>query len=215
MYEYQARLVRPVDGEPPAERYKDADWCRARYFNANKTLREIAEEAGCSLRTVARWFDRHGIKLPSHAEKRTQRGNNPRGEKSPRWRGGPQPCPACGSPRSYHTGTSVKRCMNCRNNSFQGTGNPKWRGGEIGYGAAHDRVRALHGSASGHACRHCAGQAAHWAYDHTDPDEKHDPEEGVYSPDPIRYMPLCASCHKRFDNAHRRALASQTDEEID
>lgn len=188
-----------TDPSAPCPPYKDAEWCRARYFDEGKTLREIADEAGCGLRTVARWFKTHGIQLPTAQEKARERETLMRGEKSGRWKGGPPKC-ACGNPRSYY----VTRCLACRTKAYRGEGNPKWRGDRIGYAAAHDRVKAIHGSASTHSCRHCTGPAAHWAYDHTDPSEKHDPDEGTYSTDPARYMPLCASCHRRFDNAHRR-----------
>lgn len=183
--------------------YKDADWCRARYFEDDLTLRDIAREAGCSLRTVARWFKTHEIEALATHVKREQRGNTVRGAQSPHWTGGHN-CPSCGKPRSYR-GTQVRLCQDCRTTAQQGEGNPRWLGDLVGYDAAHDRVKAAYGKAASHGCRHCSGTAAHWAYDHTDPNEKHDdPEEGPYSIDPTRYLPLCASCHKRFDDAHRK-----------
>ena len=78
-----------------------------------------------------------------------------------------------------------------------------YRRADVGYPAAHDRVRQGRGSASGHACVDCAGPAAHWSYDHRDPDELLD--DGVkyggvkYSANVDHYEPRCVPCHKRFD----------------
>jgi len=54
-------------------------------------------------------------------------------------------------------------------------------------------------------CAHCPAQADDWAYDHEDPDELALPTGRLpHSLDLARYIPLCRSCHVRFDNAHRR-----------
>jgi hypothetical protein len=42
-----------------------------------------------------------------------------------------------------------------------------------------------------------------WAYDYSDPNARSDARRGPYSLDLNRYIPLCRSCHKRFDLAHR------------
>jgi len=89
-----------------------------------------------------------------------------------------------------------------------GPDSPKWKGRNISYGSAHRRVRKLRGSASGHACTVCGGQAQDWAYDHCDPDEIVGPADASsgagmpYSPDPNRYQPMCKPCHRAFDKAH-------------
>lgn len=72
-------------------------------------------------------------------------------------------------------------------------------GDNVAYDAAHRRVRALWGPASQHPCISCGLDALHWAYDHTDPNERHTPEGYSYSTDPQYYMPMCVSCHKRLD----------------
>jgi hypothetical protein len=82
-----------------------------------------------------------------------------------------------------------------------------WAGGNVGYGGLHDRLRRTRGSASAHACQHCAQPAEEWAYDHTDPQEHWDRGQNLpYSTDFSRYIPLCKSCHGTFDWAHRRAV---------
>jgi hypothetical protein len=78
-----------------------------------------------------------------------------------------------------------------------------WRHGDPepgGYAFAHYKVHKIRGLAAGYPCAHCGGQARHWAYDHADSGERRDPRRGgPYSLDPDHYLPLCASCHRRFD----------------
>jgi hypothetical protein len=69
---------------------------------------------------------------------------------------------------------------------------------KITYCTAHYRVKKLRGAASTHPCTHCGKVAKHWAYDHADPHELTS-DRGPYSPDPSHYLPLCQSCHKKFD----------------
>lgn len=77
-----------------------------------------------------------------------------------------------------------------------------WRGDDIGYGAAHSRVKRLNGLASSHLCVGCGYPADHWSYDHADPDEKIEELAGgsvAYSTDVDHYQPRCVPCHKRYD----------------
>ena len=78
------------------------------------------------------------------------------------------------------------------------------------YGAVHLRVGKARGKAATHACVHCDAQADEWAYDHKDPAEITGPtSRGIvttYSPDPDHYLPLCRSCHVRFDNGYGARL---------
>lgn len=76
----------------------------------------------------------------------------------------------------------------------------------VSYSGAHNRVLKAKGRAVDHQCTLCGGQAAHWAYDHTDPQAITElvPIRGVltpleYSLDPARYMPICQPCHRIFD----------------
>ena len=187
--------------------YEDAEWCRYRYFEANRTFREIAEEASCSLRTIARWFRIHGIHVPSAVERRTERGTTLTGERHPNWKGGPRRCPNCGVTIAFH----ALVCQACCDRT--GEANPKWRGDAIGIGQAHRRVRDLHGVAKGHSCAYCSEPAAHWAYDHKDPAQRIDPNDGPFSIKPEHYIPLCVKCHKRFDMAFLKASRVPSSEE--
>jgi hypothetical protein len=68
------------------------------------------------------------------------------------------------------------------------------------YAMLHRRVRAAQGKASGHSCVRCGGHAREWAQVHT--------EDGldIWAD----YVPLCHSCHKRYDfNAQWRAALSR------
>ena len=88
-----------------------------------------------------------------------------------------------------------------------GDQNPNWVGSAIKIGGAHMRVKRARGAASSHTCVHCPKLAEDWAYDHTDPDEKFATKGGYTMPYSTRidcYIPLCKSCHKRFDLAHSK-----------
>lgn len=75
---------------------------------------------------------------------------------------------------------------------------------DVGYDGVHKRVRSLRGPASDYSCTQCSAPATTWAYDHEDPnpqiveDYKGTPNV-PYSLKPEHYMPLCGSCHKRYD----------------
>jgi hypothetical protein len=90
-----------------------------------------------------------------------------------------------------------------------GSLNGFWRGDDVGYGRAHERVRDQRGLATQHPCADCGGQAAHWAYDHLDAEEKTS-AMGPFSTDPCRYRALCVSCHKVYDLAARRFAYATT-----
>lgn len=59
-----------------------------------------------------------------------------------------------------------------------------------GYSANHHRVYRHRGAASGHGCARCTKQATQWAH-------IHDCDPAV----PSNYMPLCRSCHAKYDGA--------------
>lgn len=164
---------------------------RKAYVERNLSLREVAVEAGCGLRTAARWMKIHGI--PRNPKRR----NQPRGPDHPSWKGGKPKCPKCGKQRAYYAAT----CIACKDSS--GQNNPNWRGEDVGYGQAHERVKRIRGLASSHKCLHCEKKRAEeWAYDHEDPDERREEgkrDKGRYSLDPNHYIPLCSPCHTRFD----------------
>lgn len=187
--------------------YEDRDWCEIAFYERLLTFREMADEAGCGLRTIARWVHRHGFDVPNAAERRLARDPSFRKEpRPPRYLRGPKPRCACGREMSYE----ARQCIACQNAG--GVRHHSWTGDEVGYAGAHFRVKALWGFASTHTCRHCLGPAAHWAYDHLDPNERVDPDEGPYSPNPDHYLPLCVRCHKAFDLGYlarqRRAAAA-------
>jgi hypothetical protein len=84
-----------------------------------------------------------------------------------------------------------------------GPANGTWQGEEIGYTAAHDRVRVRKGKAHDHPCADCGSPAKQWAYDHKDPDDKVQiggTGDGCrYSTKAEHYEPKCVPCHKRSD----------------
>lgn len=63
-----------------------------------------------------------------------------------------------------------------------------WKGDRVSYGALHDWVRRHKGRAAEHSCAHCGGPARQWAN-----------VSGEYRRDLDDFIPLCPSCHKKFD----------------
>lgn len=174
--------------------YEDAAWMRAAYVDRSLSLRQVAIEAGCGLRTVARWMEIHEIE--------TRRGaaascvNDRSGPNSGRWKGGPPTC-SCGVVLNY----GAMSCNACRDRN--GERNPRWLGDAPNYASAHDRVHAAKGSARDYDCVACGDAAEQWAYDNADPNERL--EGGLaFSASPDHYQPMCQSCHKRFDATRRR-----------
>ncbi|MFI7191429.1 HNH endonuclease [Nocardia nova] len=84
---------------------------------------------------------------------------------------------------------------------FKGENVPHWTGEDATNRAVHQRLRAQRGKASTHRCIDCGRPAAHWSYDHADPNEKTEEGVGPYSTDIAHYQPRCVKCHKRFDMA--------------
>ncbi len=71
---------------------------------------------------------------------------------------------------------------------------------EIGYTAAHDRVRKLYGSASQYFCIDCLDWAQDWSLQTDSPRARRDAASGLLlSPDPDDYVPRCKRCHFRYD----------------
>lgn len=77
----------------------------------------------------------------------------------------------------------------------QGAANHMWTGTKASYIACHKRVYRMRGKPT--LCEHCGvsdpDRMYHWAN-----------VSGNY-PDPTDYIRLCASCHRKFDNAKRAA----------
>lgn len=78
-----------------------------------------------------------------------------------------------------------------------------WAGSDITYAGAHTRLALTKGKARHHECADCNKQAAHWSYDHSDPNELVavglSANPIAYSADPNHYVPRCVPCHKLFD----------------
>jgi hypothetical protein len=106
--------------------------------------------------------------------------------------------------RWVHTGSPLK--VRPKVIPSPGEAHPSWQGDQVGYTAAHLRVKNLKGPASNHLCIDCAEQASNWSYDHLDPNEKTQTRQGstlAYSANPDHYKPRCLSCHRKFDSRRR------------
>ena len=89
-----------------------------------------------------------------------------------------------------------------------------WPDGHVGYDAAHARVYAQRGRASGRTCP-CGKPATEWAYDHQDPgaysgpvkDRKGNEKVMHWSGNPHHYIPMCHPCHVSLD----KKMSKQTE----
>ena len=84
---------------------------------------------------------------------------------------------------------------------------------DAGYDAAHGRVLRDRGPAKAFMCVDCGEPAAHWSYDHGDPNELVVPPLAnrggyKYSLNSEMYSPRCVPCHKAFDLARLPTLLS-------
>lgn len=73
---------------------------------------------------------------------------------------------------------------------------------QVNYSTAHSRVRRKYGRASEYICENCDNDARDWAWIH-----------GQDRGDPDSYMPLCKSCHSKYDGFNRNALGAIRSEE--
>jgi hypothetical protein len=73
-----------------------------------------------------------------------------------------------------------------------------------GYHAAHSNTEKVRGKAKTHKCVTCNDRAGFWSLAHreiaTPVSIYRDPVLGYYSTDANDYIPLCGTCHRRYDN---------------
>lgn len=178
--------------------YEDREWLRVRYEDRGLSLRKIAAEAGCGLRTIARWMDQHVI--PTRDTSAAIRSLNKRGEASPSWKGGPPPCTSCGMPRTGKTTIDPGRCAKCYHSALNGRNNPNWRGGvtpENVLGRRSSRYlawRAAVYARDNFTCQRCGDNrggnlvAHHIVYWSKAPELRYTVSNG---------LTLCAPCHRK------------------
>lgn len=85
-------------------------------------------------------------------------------------------------------------------NLLRGAASPRWAGAEATYTGVHQRLRTARGPAADHSCTECGAHAAHWSYDHADPEERAS-ELGAFSVNLDHYVPRCIPCHHRLDGS--------------
>ncbi len=87
-----------------------------------------------------------------------------------------------------------------------GRGGRRWQTcistGKASYNTMHKQIVRRRGSAKTQSCDHCGEQAQDWAYNHNSPFERTQLIDGYLIPYSVRvvdYIPLCKSCHRKFD----------------
>jgi hypothetical protein len=100
----------------------DKDWFVEQYTNQKKSLRDVAQAAGCASRTAARWAKQHGIEVRTSKEGRNLASRS--GPDNPMWKGGPPKCACCGATISWRRA----KCSACYTSSLSGENNPNFKG---------------------------------------------------------------------------------------
>jgi hypothetical protein len=100
--------------------YEDREWLRVRYEDQGKSIRQIAVEAECGSRTIARWLRTHRIETRKGTDALKARGYQ--GQNNPNWRGATL-C-RCGHKKS----AEATVCQDCRSKAKVGEGNPNYKG---------------------------------------------------------------------------------------
>ena len=111
----------------------DADWFQELYSVQKRSLREVAKQAGCGLRTAARWAKIHQIPVRSPAEA-AEIPRTYRGTVHHKWKGGVclgVQC-ACGKKIAYanqkRRAKGPPQCLTCARHASRGANNHAWKG---------------------------------------------------------------------------------------
>lgn len=88
-----------------------------------------------------------------------------------------------------------------------GVGKGRPREASPTYVSVHSRLSFDRGPARLYRCVGCGERAAHWAYDHKDPNELVD--GSPFSVDQSHYVPMCPRCHNAFDRGDEARLPDQ------
>lgn len=70
----------------------------------------------------------------------------------------------------------------------EGKKNVNWKGDDVSYKCLHEWVYRKLGKATKYLCEHCDKQAQEWAN-----------KSGNYKREISDWIPLCKSCHKKYD----------------
>lgn len=133
--------------------YTEREWLRVRYEDRQMTLRQIASEAQCALRTIARWMDTHGI--PTRDNITAIRLSSRRGSSNANWKGG-NLCATCGRPKG---GRASRLCWPCHIAQRSGPGNSNYKGiSNVTIAVrqwCYDRWRTAIFERDGYTCQKC------------------------------------------------------------
>lgn len=108
-------------------------------------------------------------------------------------------------PKGYRVQSILERHLPERRRSGKrdqvGALNDAWKGADVGYAAAHYRLRSWRGEPSTMLCIDCGLQAHEWSYARGSTSERVDHRGCSYSTDVTDYDPRCKSCHTAYDRS--------------
>ena len=207
------------------QRIIDSDWVHEQYVEQHKSVREIAEECGCSFTAARRWIHRHGIETRAdHQRAPDRRLTDPswlRNQYEEDSRHCHEIAEECGCSE-----TAVREWLNRHgietrgSADFTGEDHPRWNGGVVDYGAGwNGRKRRAVRERDDHNCQNpgCSvTQSEHLdEYDEklhvhhlqkardVDYPEKRNAKENLIT--------LCRDCHRRWEKIADAGLVPEVE----
>jgi len=204
-------------------KYRDEAWLREQYIEEERSIRDIADECGCSCATVSDWLRRHGIETRNGGDKPiTQLRDEAwlREQYVKQERTSRDIADECGCSKSTVLRWLKKHGVEARSFGLKGEDNPQWNGGTQPYGSGWNKSkrRAVR-ERDGHTCQ--APACSVTQDDHLDRhDEKlhvhhlikarevDDPEERNAAENLVT---LCRDCHQRWERIAEAGIRPQID----
>ena len=187
-------------------------WCFAHYMRWRTTgdtgpakVKRRTRGRKCSLDGCERKHQGRGF-CDTHLQRFLKYGDAGSAEIEPRNPGAECSIAECASPAAGR-GWCEKHYQRWRKTGDpltpKGEHGAQWIGDAANYDTVHQRVRRARGRAKEYACAECGEAANHWAYDHKDPAERWCLKyRRPFSLDLSHYLPMCVTCHRRFDVQH-------------
>jgi len=182
------------------ELYKDSSWLRKKYWEEEKSVEEIGDEAGCSGETVRRWMHKLDVDMrdKSEAVANQWKGDDERRERAAEnvvenaQPEAPQIKHGEHRPETLEKMSEVKR----------GEDNPMWEGGyDSEYGHTWPRMREKALKRDEYGCRVCGTEEDLHVHHKLPVRTFDDPNDAHYL---VNLVTCCVTCHPKLENISRR-----------